>query len=89
MGYIWGTFSSKKGYIAEAFNFPPEIESLFEKTAEIKLEARRKALNRDGYFRKREKVVVYNKSTLAPQSLKGRNVIFPAAVRDTHMCSHC
>jgi hypothetical protein len=39
MGYIWGTFSSKKGYIAEAFNFPPEIESLFEKTAEIKLEA--------------------------------------------------
>jgi hypothetical protein len=77
------------GYIAGVFNFPPETERLFEKTTEIKLEAGRRASNRGGYFRKREKVAVYNKSSLAPQSLKGRNVIFPAAVRDTHLCSHC
>jgi hypothetical protein len=85
----WVIFSFKKGYIDWVFNFPSEIERLFEKTAEIKLEAGRRASSRGGYFGKREKVVVYNKSTLAPQSLKGRNVIFPAAVRDTHICSDC
>ncbi len=84
-----GFTNVRMGYIAEVFNFPSQIERLFEKTAEIKLEAGRRASSRGRYFRKREKVVVYNKSTLAPQSLNGRNVIFPAAVRDMHMCFHC
>jgi hypothetical protein len=42
----WVIFSFKKGYIDWVFNFPSEIERLFEKTAEIKLEAGRRASNR-------------------------------------------
>jgi hypothetical protein len=81
----WGTFSFEKGYIAAVFYFLSEIESFFGKATEIKLEAVPRAESRGGYFRKREKVLVYNKSTLAPQCLKRHNVIFPAAVRYAHM----
>jgi hypothetical protein len=33
----------RKGYIAEVLNFSSDIEGLFEKTAEIKLDAGRRA----------------------------------------------
>jgi hypothetical protein len=88
MGYIWGTFSFIMGYIAGVHNLSSEIGGLFEKTAEIKREAWRRAQSRSGYFRKREKIVVYNKSTRMQQSLNGCNVIFLTAVRDRHMHSH-
>jgi len=37
MGYIWGTFFFRMGYITGVHYFPPEIEDLIKKTDEIKL----------------------------------------------------
>jgi hypothetical protein len=37
MGYIWGTFHFRTGYITGVHYFPPEIEDLIERTDEIKL----------------------------------------------------
>jgi len=35
MGYIWGTFLFRMGYITGVHYFPPAIEDLIEKTDEI------------------------------------------------------
>jgi len=37
MGYIWGTFHSRTGYITGVHYFPNEIEDFFGKTEELKL----------------------------------------------------